>query len=853
MSTLGTSSQSVIFKKRRLQGACDICRQKKVRCDSAEMPLNRCSNCIAFNSQCTRNATKKRSARSARNFDSTSRNETVLPLQPNGCTQARSGMSLGQGIDESQTPIHPLIQNIMSSSKPLELTIQHSLLALSQHIHKLEQELAILKQSINSTFADPSFSRTNTSSVGLCDPSLDVSVASDDVELAEHLKRMTITSFHKRHFGASSTMSLLGTAIEIGKKSKSTQAVIDSLVENHRAEFWSVHPWEGMDQNYAPVYEFPDQDLFRHLINLYFAHVVIHFPLLHRPTFERLLADNVHLTNHLFGATVLAVCAVASRYSDDPRVLLEDDNSRHSSGWKWYRQIQHFRKSFAQPPSLFELQTICLSLLYLHGTSQPEACWVMAGIGIRYAQEVGAHRRRSTSVPSVENELWKRAFWILICIDAIICSFLGRPRATISDDFDLDLPLDCDDEYWENDDPSLAFKQPPGQPSLVASFISYLKLLEILEYAQLTLYSVKKFKKARGRSWVQNDEQVVTDLDSELNKWLDSVPEYLRWPSSQENHVFFEQSAMLHVSYHHIRILVHRPFIPSPTRSSPLPFPSLAICTNAARSCVHIMKAQSKKRFLPFPQIQFALFTSGIILLLNYWTGIKMSRVPRDPSEDVKSVQDCLDVLHTLEGRWLAAGRLCDVIRELSSIGDTPLFGPYEQSALNRKRAGDKADLHPLPAPPQVFQPHGSSTLDLGPQPTQWDANLPSSFHPMNVNFGNFGHGPMNVSFGADNSMYQCSSSLSPENAFNGAPGFYEYGLFSTAPSFPVGVDLLGEDSSPLYIDVQNLQRWINHPMVIDGDTSEDIGINDWANEHPQVEQTISALLTRSMGSYSSS
>ena len=53
-----------------------------------------------------------------------------------------------------------------------------------------------------------------------------------------------------------------------------------------------------------------------------------------------------------------------------------------------------------------------LSVLYLQGTSAPQACWTIAGIGIRLAQDVGAHRRKSyTGKLSVEGELWKRAFW----------------------------------------------------------------------------------------------------------------------------------------------------------------------------------------------------------------------------------------------------------------------------------------------------------------------------------------------------------------------------------------------------------------------------------------------------------
>lgn len=45
--------------------------------------------------------------------------------------------------------------------------------------------------------------------------------------------------------------------------------------------------------------------------------------------------------------------------------------------------------------------------------------------------------------------------------------------------YDLDLPCDCDDEYWEHPDPELAFKQPPGRPSSVAYFLTLLKLHSI--------------------------------------------------------------------------------------------------------------------------------------------------------------------------------------------------------------------------------------------------------------------------------------------------------------------------------------------------------------------------------------
>lgn len=56
--------------------------------------------------------------------------------------------------------------------------------------------------------------------------------------------------------------------------------------------------------------------------------------------------------------------------------------------------------------------------------------------------------------------------------------------------FDIDLPTECDDEYWMVADPELAFKQPPGKPSMVAFFNCHLRLLQILAFAMRTIVRV---------------------------------------------------------------------------------------------------------------------------------------------------------------------------------------------------------------------------------------------------------------------------------------------------------------------------------------------------------------------------
>ena len=65
-------------------------------------------------------------------------------------------------------------------------------------------------------------------------------------------------------------------------------------------------------------------------------------------------------------------------------------------------------------------------------------------------------------------------------------------RDSLCCSFDLELPLEVDDEYWEHPDPTKAFKQPPGIPCSISYFISFLKLNQILAFALRTIVSTSQ-------------------------------------------------------------------------------------------------------------------------------------------------------------------------------------------------------------------------------------------------------------------------------------------------------------------------------------------------------------------------
>lgn len=118
------------------------------------------------------------------------------------------------------------------------------------------------------------------------------------------------------------------------------------------------------------TFEFPPPDLIDALIPLFFFHNNLYWPILHRPTFEQHYRERLHETETGFASILLLVCAIASRCSDDPRVLRPETPdgslppSRHSAGWKYFDQVKIQRKSLISPATLFDLQQYAVRIIF---------------------------------------------------------------------------------------------------------------------------------------------------------------------------------------------------------------------------------------------------------------------------------------------------------------------------------------------------------------------------------------------------------------------------------------------------------------------------------------------------------
>jgi hypothetical protein len=106
----------------------------------------------------------------------------------------------------------------------------------------LEQELFTLKKIASGGNRDPneravpeSFDTSTVSTSTLTDD--------DDIALSESLKSMTITPWHNRFFGTSSSAMLIKTAIEMQNASNGGQSPRSPESSVHfRPVFWNSHP-----------------------------------------------------------------------------------------------------------------------------------------------------------------------------------------------------------------------------------------------------------------------------------------------------------------------------------------------------------------------------------------------------------------------------------------------------------------------------------------------------------------------------------------------------------------------------------------------------------------------------------
>ncbi|THH20422.1 hypothetical protein EW146_g919 [Bondarzewia mesenterica] len=703
------------YKKRKVDRACDACRRRKTRCDGPKTPNNVCSNCASSHRNCTYlEASKPRGPPKAYVIgleDRVEKMETLLRrLRPETDFMSELGPPFVRDSWKMDSPTKPATPSMASASVELKPAIAPPPPPLPLSAMSIPPKLK------NSTSRDgPSDEEYDEYSSDEYISESGSPLRRDDDRLNTSMKRLTFpgleltdkgdisSDMRVRFHGSSSSFRLVEATRSLKIKRMNEILAADDESKDgrkegrgrwpgkvpseessfRRPEYWKAPPWEleweGVHITSPSSFpdlqkHFPEPDLTARLIELYFFHYNSMFPLLHRPTFMRQLADRLHERDIWFACLCMGLFSLASRFVDDERVLMDnqpdgkaDDKRWQRAGWKYYfiaigaRRVEeavHAERSISiRSPDIM-------------------LAWIAVGAGIRKVQDVGAHRRKVYGTkPSVEKELWKRVWWYLVGFERIGSVMLGRSCGIQEEDFDTELPLEVDDEYWENDDPALTFRQPAGKPSL---------------------YAINKSKRPTSLLNDQRPEEVLKEMDAAMLQWTSFVPEHLKWSPDMEDAIFANQSTTIYLTYNLIQILVHRAFLPptlsrlralgeSQPHQSSHAMTSLAIAVNAAKSGARFLEVLRRRNLSNVPVLLAASELCAAVLCLNVWVLKAREKARRmkgmEPSLAVSQAIDALmeDVRSLIEGlewavpRWASAENILVYLKSaLPSATDEP-------------------------------------------------------------------------------------------------------------------------------------------------------------------------------------
>nr|GAT54574.1 predicted protein [Mycena chlorophos] len=743
--------------KRKLGRACDRCRRRKRELspffgprvlnlnyfsDASPENGDRCSNCAIRDDACTFLQTVKRVRDHLTkylcfhsNLSETPSSARVCPFHlasPQQNLTVRSKAYIASLEDENR-----LLRARLASA---ELMVQSLGTPPAQSPPTSSPETGFTTRGIN-PLASSLFMMRQSLTTQIMRPPPAAPEDLQHIELMEkfatmHLGRPADRSEGpgRRFVGKSSNIAVIGSvlALKADVHAPEKKGQFAASLQSMRSQFWQRKQWDNTSIRTRRL-KFPPLPLMQELVQLYFQHVGIYLPLLHRPTFERSVREGLFLENDSFGATVLLVCAIGARWHPDPKMGAPDGTglgndsygaspvSRSdpplsvpdptiditgpnniaikeaakiaaasgaagagiAAGWAWFEQVAPDAKHLYKQPGLYDLQYYSLVCQYLEHMSSPHICWNLIGMALRLAQDLGIHRRsKHDQQISVEREQCKRVLWVLLYQDRMVSSGMGRPCTLGYEDLDIDLPVECDDEYWEH--PTHPFQQPPGVPSRIAFFNALMGLNNMLAASMRSVYGLGKFKKILDQFGGNWEESVIAELDSALN-----TPLHLRWdPEKLTKPIFFDQAAALQCAFYHMEIFIHRPFIPI-VRSAPTALPALAICTNAARLCASTADLQRRRKDdVPVVFNFYAIFSSATILLLNIWSS-KHAGLEANTARDMGYVNRCMKAIKNCEDSWLHAGMLWDMLVELSSSGQGPTTGPAPQPSGSNADADD--------------------------------------------------------------------------------------------------------------------------------------------------------------------
>ncbi|KIW02174.1 uncharacterized protein PV09_06338 [Verruconis gallopava] len=440
----------------------------------------------------------------------------------------------------------------------------------------------------------------------------------------------------------------------------------------------------GTTPNSVPAtasHEFPDHDLCYHLVDLFFKHINVWCPILHRRSTMDLLFGPMPLQEEE-KVLLHAIIATTLRFSSDRRL---NDSFRQSQHKISKERVQLFGMEHS---SVRALQALVILTLDLVGDSNGPPGWNMLALIARQVVQLGLsvestslsiapiypsiYTLRAMILPEprdfIEEETRRRLFWVIYLLDRY--ATIATAFEFALDEKEIDRRLPCREDLLNNNQhvQTRWFKSSgrveisEDKPENLGAYSYYIEVVGILSKIHQFL---KEPVDIGALADVERWQKRYRELDSELQSWKYRLPHeygdmsriYDRGPKQKAVNCSW---VMLHAAYHTTIIRLHSSAA-YPTTRSPIFTPSYSAaqrCQAAVENIValstYVKTADILNQF--GPPFAFSLWVAARVLLVHGCT------IDHRVSQ---SINPLVETLREMGSYWKVADRYATLLQRV--------------------------------------------------------------------------------------------------------------------------------------------------------------------------------------------
>lgn len=432
-------------------------------------------------------------------------------------------------------------------------------------------------------------------------------------------------------------------------------------------------------------YQLPPKHLADSLLDAYFARVHRLYPFVHEPTFrldyERMYlldgtSESVARSRPVWIGLLNMIFAHGAEFCD---LVPEQDSVELATAMVNNARRIVFSHIFKEA-SLELVQALLLLCQYLQSTLELNECWSLVGLLIRTAIGLGLHLNppQSDGRSSLEREFRIRTWWGCFIIDRTLSMKFGRPPTIEGESaFDVDLPLEVDDQYINQG--SVSPRQPENRPSLITFFSRTIHKVEIMGKVLGQLYHPRqKPYSKRETEAVATHSYVISHsvlLDGELVSWWDQNPLHLRQkPAVHDGPEFELQRNVLLTRYINLRLLIHRQtFLIFSKHDIEDPFQravaiaSCRVCLDTARQVIEVIHENHHRRMLNslWYSLHYVFTAMGVLLSLRTMDKAKLEAIGETGRDDDRALELGMEFLRAASRISTLAARYVAMLRRI--------------------------------------------------------------------------------------------------------------------------------------------------------------------------------------------